>query len=119
MNFDYYPSSPVRLNAEALEEREQSGNFNMGVIYPLSRKRMTWFIEGGMEYGMVRIDPENSEFPAENVSGVGIFAGGGYLINRNSTVNLRIQAAVSFPTYRIRNTYHPSVKFGLVTSFTS
>ena len=54
--------------------------------------------------------------PGMNV--LDIFAGGGYLINRNSTVNLRIHAAISFPTYRIRDTYHPSLKFGIVTSFT-
>ncbi|MCP4458839.1 MAG: hypothetical protein GY816_12570 [Cytophagales bacterium] len=118
VNFDFYPSSSVVINAELLEEKKQSANFNLGILYPLSRKRMTWFLSGGMEYGMVRIDAEGFELDPERVSGVGLFAGGGYLINRNSTVNLRIQAAISFPTYKIRDTYHPSLKFGIVTSFT-
>jgi len=114
VNTDFYFSSN-RADEPALTiYPEQLASFNMGVIYPLSRKRMTWFLQGGMDYSGVYsnvVDVGN-----RSTSGVGLLVGGGYLLNRNSTVNLRIHSALHLPTYQVDGTYYPSLRFGLTTS---
>ena len=116
MNFEFYPSSSIMAVDDASIRRIRNGNINLGVIYPLSRKKMTWYINGGMEYGFINIRSEDPYIDKTNV-GVGFFVGGGYYINRNSTVNLRIHGAVSIPTYMVDGQTFPGFKFGIITSF--
>ena len=71
-----------------------------------------------MEYGYGRV--KDFYFDEEYTitrTGIGAYFGGGFLINRNSTVNLRIFAAVSTPFYDVDGTNLAGVKFGIVTSF--
>ena len=117
VNFDYYFSSNSLAQEEINTERMELGSFNLGVLYPLSRKRMTWFLSGGMDYSFLDIYAEGNRPDRSSTGGVGILAGGGYLLNRNSTVNFRIQTQLYFPTYQMESGYHPGVRFGVTTSF--
>lgn len=114
VNTDFYFSSERNDEPSLTVYPEQLASFNMGVIYPLSRKRMTWFLQGGMDYSGVYADVV--DVGHRSISGVGVLVGGGYLLNRNSTVNLRIHSALHLPTYRVDGTYYPSLRFGLTTS---
>ena len=116
VNFEFYPSSSILRDDDSSVRRIRNGNFNMGVIYPLTKKRMTWYLQGGMEYGFMNVTREDPSLDKTN-SGVGLLIGGGYMINRNSTVNLRVNAGVSIPTYTIDDQNFPGFKFGLITSF--
>ena len=69
-----------------------------------------------MEYGFINVYRKEPELNKTN-AGVGLYVGGGYLINRNSTVNLRINGGLSIPTYTVDGQSFPGFKFGLVTSF--
>ncbi len=116
VNFEFYPSSSILRDDDSSVRRIRNGNFNMGVIYPLTKKRMTWYLQGGMEYGFMNVTREDPSLDKTN-AGVGLLIGGGYMINRNSTVNLRVNAGVSIPTYTIDDQNFPGFKFGLITSF--
>lgn len=118
LNFEFYPSSNLLLDSNPLQRRLQNGNVNLGIIYPLTRKRTTFYVDGGMEYGYYRIKETINESSFRSTeSGIGLYAGLGYLINRNSTVNLRIFSAVSVPLYRVDDQSLTGIRFGLVTSF--
>ncbi|MEP1093699.1 MAG: hypothetical protein ABJG78_01240 [Cyclobacteriaceae bacterium] len=119
LNFDYYPSSSL-LRDGAFDERSlRNGSFSLGGMLPLSRKRSTAFIDAGLEYGFMtsRRDPKFSEDTGSTQGGIGLYAGAGYLINRNSTVNLRVYGGVSIPFYTLENQNFPGFKFGIITSF--
>ena len=116
VNFEFYPSSSILRDDDSSVRRIRNGNFNMGVIYPLTKKRRTWYLQGGMEYGFMNVTREDPSLDKTN-AGVGLLIGGGYMINRNSTVNLRVNAGVSIPTYTIDDQNFPGFKFGLITSF--
>ncbi len=105
-NFDFelYPSSNLLSSTNSETRKIQNGTINLGVTYPFTRKRSTVYINGGMEYGYTR-------------AGIGAFVGAGVLINRNSTVNLRLFTALSMPFYEADYTNLTGIKFGIVTSF--
>ncbi|MEQ9466806.1 MAG: hypothetical protein RLN88_05300 [Ekhidna sp.] len=119
-NFDFelFPSSTISINHSNPGQKMNSGGVSLGVTYPLSRKRSTFYLNGGMEYGYTTIKQAQDEWgDRASASGIGAYFGGGYLINRNSTVNLRIFTAVSVPFYHVDNTNVTGIKFGIVTSF--
>lgn len=119
-NFDFelYPSSNLLTSSSSNTRRIDNGTVNLGVTYPLTRKRNTFFVNGGMEYGYTRVRDELFEAEyIETRAGIGVYLGGGFLINRNSTVNLRIFGAVSAPFYESDGTNLTGFKFGIVTSF--
>lgn len=118
LDFELYPSSTLAINHKSSNRRLQTGNVNLGVTYPLSRKRMTFFIHGGMEYGFTNVKDELYDQPYTfGESGIGAYLGGGFLINRNSTVNLRMFSTLSLPFYEIDDMDMSGIKFGIVTSF--
>lgn len=117
-DFEFYPSANLIIDQSVSERRLQTGNVGLGVTYPFSRKRNTFYINGGMEYGYGRV--KDFYFDEEYTvarSGIGAGFGAGFLINRNSSVNLRIFAAVSAPFYSVDDTKLTGLKFGIVTSF--
>ncbi len=119
-NFDFelYPSSNLLASSSSDTRKIDNGTVNLGITYPLSRKRNTFYVNGGMEYGYTRVRDEIFEAEyIETRAGIGMFAGAGFLINRNSTVNLRIYAAVTAPFYEADGTNLTGIKFGIVTSF--
>ena len=116
LNFEFYPSSSILASDDNSFRRFRTGNFNLGVLVPLSRKKMTWYLGGGMEYGVMNVRREEPFMDKTN-TGVGFYVGGGYLINRNSTINLRIHVAAVLPTYTLDGESFPGFKFGLITSF--
>ncbi len=118
LDFELFPSSSLSVNHRSPDRTIHSGNASLGVTYPLSRKRTTFYINGGMEYSYTQIN--DSEYDVDyhdTESGIGAYFGGGFMINRNSTVNLRIFAAASVPFYKVDGTNVSGVKFGIVTSF--
>lgn len=118
LDFELYPTSNILRDNNGESRKLQSGAISLGVTYPLTRKRMTFYVNGGMEYGYNRITDElwDIEYSSAD-SGIGAYVGGGFLINRNSMVNLRIFAAASIPFYEVDGTNLTGVKFGIVTSF--
>lgn len=118
LDFELFPSSNLSVNHRSPDRSLHSGNVSLGVTYPLSRKRTTFYVNGGMEYGYTQINDTKYDIEYHtSQSGIGAYFGGGLMINRNSTVNLRIFTAVSVPFYRVDDTNVTGIKFGIVTSF--
>ncbi|WP_420317341.1 hypothetical protein [Ekhidna sp.] len=118
LDFELYPSSTLSINHQSSQRRLQTGNMNLGVTYPLTRKRMTFFVQGGMEYGYTNVKDELYDQPyTYGESGIGAYVGGGFLINRNSTVNLRMFSTLSLPFYNVDGMDLSGIKFGIITSF--
>ncbi|MEM7297154.1 MAG: hypothetical protein AAF391_02680 [Bacteroidota bacterium] len=116
-DFEFYPTSSL-IHDDQDRKRWQMGTINLGVMYPFTRKRSTFFINGGMEYGYATVkDKVFDEDFNTTETGIGAYLGGGFLINRNSTVNVRMFAAISVPFYEVDGTNLTGVKFGIVTSF--
>ncbi len=119
LNFEFYPNARLLDTYQYRTVKLQHGNVNLGIIYPFTRKRSTFYIDGGLEYGLFRMKEHFSDNTSISATetGIGLYAGGGYLINRNSTVNLRLFAAVSVPMYSVQENEFPGIKFGIITSF--
>ena len=119
LNFEFYPSASLLDSYQYRTVKLRHGNANLGIIYPFSRKRSTWYIDGGLEYGLFNMKEHFSDDSSISTTetGIGLFAGGGYLINRNSSVNLRIFTAISIPLYTVDSNEFPGLKFGIITSF--
>ena len=119
-NFDFeiYPSSNLLGSSGSDTRKIDNGTVNLGVTYPFTRKRSTFYLNGGMEYGYTRVRDEIFEAKyIETRAGIGAYVGGGFLVNRNSTVNLRLFSAVTMPFYESDGTNLTGVKFGIVISF--
>ena len=118
LDFELIPSSDLSIDHQDANRKMRNGAVAMGLTYPLSRKRSTWYFNGGLEYGFTSIKETLYDTDYVNTnSGVGVYAGTGLLINRNSTVNLRLFTVVSVPFYQVDDLNVTGVKFGIVTSF--
>ena len=117
-DFEFYPSSNLLASSRSGDRRVDNGTVGLGVLYPFTRKRSTFYINGGMDYGYTRIRDEIFDIKyIETRAGIGAFGGAGFLINRNSTVNFRMYVAATIPFYESDGTNLTGVKFGIVTSF--
>ena len=117
LDFELYPSLTL-LNHTTEDRKLQSGAINLGVTYPFTRKRTTLFVQGGMEYGYAQVRQTLFEEDYHTTeTGIGAYVGGGLLINRNSTVNMRLFTVLSVPFYEVDGINLTGFKFGIVTSF--
>ena len=116
MNLDFYRSSRESTsNTFGNNTNSNMQSFSMGVAYPFNRKRNTWYFMGGLDYSSFTKYLEIVDDRTTN-QGMGVYVGGGYLLNRNSTVNMRIQTSLYMPTYQVNDQYHSSIKVGIITS---
>jgi hypothetical protein len=119
LGLDFYRSSrESSSNTFGTNTNSNMQSFSMGVVYPLNRKRNSWFITGGIDYSSYTKYLDLQDDKTTN-QGMGLYVGGGYLINRNSTVNMRIQTSVYVPTYEVAGQYQSSFKLGLTTSISN
>jgi hypothetical protein len=99
------------IKAEAYFSDVSVYYFNIDALYPLNSKKNTPFINGGMGYGGVSIyhKNENTNMYMNSTTrnadgGLILFAGGGYIINRNSDVSLRFSGNLYAPLFQVNNT---------------
>ncbi len=115
------------LNGELYFQDIRIYNFNLAALYPFSKKKSTPYLGGGLGYGGMTITKEekslNSDYPFdyydENYrgSGLSLFAKGGYLFNRTSDVNVRIEGGPYITTYEIDNQLPYGFMLNMVLSF--
>lgn len=123
LNIDFDYSSNAMFNILTLDKLERDSfmryttlDLSMGVAIPFTRKKNTLYAYGGIDLGIIfqrRKVPELKE----NGSGLGFDVGAGYLIARNSTVNIRFDIGATIPTYKINDKYLMQFNFGIITSF--
>lgn len=115
------------LNGELYFQDIRIYNFNIAALYPFSKKKNTPYIGGGLGYGGMTITKEekapNDDYPYnyynKNVNGGGLsfFAKGGYLFNRTSDVNVRIEGGPYITTYEIDDQVPYGFMLNMVLSF--
>ncbi len=123
LNIDMEVSSNAMYNFMILDDirkdtmmRYTTLNFSMETGIPVNRRKNTLYGTAGLDLGALfqrRTDPELKN----DGMGLGIIVGGGYLLARNSTINVRFDVCATFPTYTIDNDYVVGIKFGIITSF--
>jgi hypothetical protein len=123
INFEYATNS--LFNFLILEDSERNSflrnsvvNFSMGAAKPLTKKRNTPYVAGGLDYLIMtrrRIDPKIHE----SGTGLGLTANVGYLIARTSTTNFRFDLGLTFPTFKFAGKQEVLFKFGIITSFSN
>jgi hypothetical protein len=123
LNIDMEVSSNAMYNFMVLDDIRKDTmmkytalNFSMETGIPFNRKKNTLYATAGLDIGALfqrRIEPELKE----DGMGLGIILGGGYLIARNSTINVRFDTCATIPTYKINNQFIVGLKFGIITSF--
>lgn len=97
-------------------------SLDIDVLYPFSRRPNTPFALAGIGWGGITVwteDPlayENDDFVATSGGGVMGFLGGGYILNRTSSVRLRITAKGFYGAYEVFPEATPSQPFGGIFS---
>jgi hypothetical protein len=123
INFEY--STNALFNFITMDEDQRNAytrnsmvNFGMGASKPLTRKRNTAYLTGMLDYAVIsqkRVTPKISETGA----GLCLTAGGGYMIGRNATTNIRFDFGVTVPTFQVNNEQVFVFKFGIIISFSN
>jgi hypothetical protein len=93
-------------------------NINIQINYPLINKISSPFIGGGLGYGYSTIKkeiPNNYDYYSGN--GLTLYAGAGYIINRTSNINLRLNANLFFSMYQVNNVNPSGILFGVMVLF--
>jgi len=89
-------------------------NLSLHANFPLTNKRNTPFLSSGLGYGSTSLDYHEIH---EQSSGLTVFAGGGYILNRTSDINLRLNANGFFSMYKIDDSFPVGILIGMSIFF--
>jgi len=98
-------------------------NLSLHFYYPFNTNNITPFVGGGLGYGGTDItfktlDASNNNIvKSQNAYGMSVYAGGGYIFNRNSNVNLRLSANLFSGLYQVDGKTPLGVIFGMTVLF--
>lgn len=87
------------------------GYLDITVDYPFSSKKNTAYAGGGLGYGWLSMheDPEFTD--ADITSGLMLFAGGGYILNRTASVRLIFGSRIFVPLFKVNDKIIPGINF--------
>lgn len=93
-------------------------NINVQINYPLINEISSPFIGSGLGYGYSSIK-KDSQYNYNYYSGNGLtfYAGGGYIFNRTSNINLRLNANLFFSMYQVNNIHPSGILLGVMVLF--
>jgi len=100
--------------------QNNSTRIGMNILIPHSEKDHSLVYGGGLYYGGTQFELKNdNNFYEYDVrkSGLEIEGNIGYLINRTSSVQLRLMASPFYNFYKVRNNSVAGVRFGLIATF--
>jgi len=98
------------LDANIFFKQENTlGYLDITADYPFSSSKNTAFAGGGLGYGWLSVH-EDPEFEnADITSGLMVFAGGGVILNRTSSVRLIIGSRIFVPLFKVNNEIIPGI----------
>jgi hypothetical protein len=89
-------------------------NLSVHVNYPLINKVASPYLSGGLGYGGVTVKEASQTYRG---NGLTFYGGGGYIVNRTSNINLRVDANLFLSAYEVNNTYPSGVLLGIMLLF--
>jgi hypothetical protein len=93
-------------------------NLSVQINYPLINKISSPFIGGGLGYGFSTIKKDIPDiYNYYSGNGLTLYAGAGYIINRTSNINVRLNANLFFSLYRVNNVNPSGILFGVMVLF--
>jgi hypothetical protein len=89
---------------------------------PITSKPSTFFAGGGLGFGGIVVDTYEPDYTYEGYnsssrSGIILYAGGGYLINRDATVSLRLSGKAYLPAFKVEGVVPAGVLFNITLLF--
>jgi len=98
-------------------------DFNVAMTYPFTSKMHGPFASGGLGFGGISYKETKINFYGDpypdptSTGGLMLFAGGGYLINRNSNVNVRIGAQAFVSGFKAQGIIPVGIMFNITVLF--
>lgn len=97
---------------------------SLDALYPFSPENSTPYLLGGLGIGGINVVFENERnntypeyWPSERGGGLLLFLGGGYIINRQSNVNLRLGGRAFMPMFKVGKQTAPGIMFNVSILF--
>jgi hypothetical protein len=78
---------------------------------PFTTAKNTGFAGGGLGFGWLSIQDAVNSTSGDVRSGLMLFAGGGYILNRTSSVRLIIGSRIFVPLFKVDNSIIPGINF--------
>jgi hypothetical protein len=78
---------------------------------PFTTAKNTGFAGGGLGFGWLSIQDAVNSISGDVRSGLMLFAGGGYILNRTSSVRLIIGSRIFVPLFKVDNSIIPGINF--------
>jgi hypothetical protein len=85
------------------------GYLDITVDYPFSSTKNTAFAGGGLGYGWLSVHEDPDLEDADVQSGLMLFAGGGVILNRTSSVRLILGSRIFVPLFRVNDQIIPGI----------
>jgi hypothetical protein len=93
-------------------------NLKINVNYPLLKKTSSPYIGGGLGYGGTELNKkDNYQSNYSKGNGLSIYANAGYIFNRTSNINLRLNSSLYFSMYKVNSSYPAGLLVGVSVLF--
>ncbi|MGB0880880.1 MAG: hypothetical protein ACPGTO_09975 [Polaribacter sp.] len=100
------------------DQNNRSSRIGMNVLIPHSEKDQTLVYGGGFYYGGTEFSLDNTQGSYSNSnSGLELEGNIGYILNRTSSVQIRLMASPFFNFYKVNGTSVSGIRFGLMATF--
>jgi len=91
-----------------------TGYLAITVDYPFTSAKNTGYVGGGLGYGVMSVWDETDPYDNETTnSGLMLLGGGGFILNRTSSVRLIIGSRVFVPLFKVNDKIMPGINFYL------
>lgn len=98
-------------------------NLNIRLNYPFLNKASSPYFGGGLGYGRTTLkqnDNNNNNYyysSEHHGEGLTVFLGGGYILNRTSNINLRVNMDIFYSMYEVKEKQLVGILFGVMVLF--
>lgn len=93
------------------KENNTLGYLDITVDAPFTSTKNTGYAGGGLGFGWLSIEDAVNSESGDIRSGLMLFAGGGYILNRTSSVRLIIGSRIFVPLFKVDNRIIPGINF--------
>ncbi len=93
-------------------ENNSLAYLDITVDHPFTTEKNTGFAGGGLGYGAMSIEGQDT-YSTESNNGLILLGGGGFILNRTASVRLIIGSRIFIPLFKVDNEIRPGINFYL------